>query len=183
VAGFSASDAVQLLVFEAAIVVVTLVRPIARVGYTFDLSRHDVVTAGAAFAAFAVIAIPVGLATGFIEYGWRPFDALEWGREVSHFVFQVALTEELVFRGLLQNGLERLGFAARRWPRALVITALIFGAAHLGHPPVPNWLYGILATLAGIAYGWVWHRTGKITAAALTHAAVDLVWVLAFGGP
>jgi len=177
----SRSAAIRLVVFEVAIVVVTLVRPIERVGYTFALDRHDLVTAGVAFAAFAALAIPLGLATGFIHYGWRPFDALAWAQKVFYFYFQVALPEELLFRGLLQNGFERL--ASRRWPIALALAALLFGAAHMGHPPVPNWRYGILATLAGLAYGWVWHRTGKITAAALTHAAVDLVWVLALGGP
>lgn len=133
--------------------------------------------------ASTAIAIPLGLATGFIHYGWRPFDALAWSQKVFHFLFGVALPEELLFRGLLQNGLEQRAFSTRRWPWALAIAALVFGAAHMGHPPVPKWRYGILATLAGLAYGWVWHRTGKITAAALTHAAVDLVWVLALGGP
>ena len=38
----------------------------------------------------------------------------------------------------------------------------------------------VLATLAGVAYGWVYQRTGRITASALTHAAVDWVWKLLF---
>ncbi len=182
IAGFSLSDVTRLLVFEATVFVLMLVRPLERVGYSFELERHDLVTAFLAFAAFAAIAIPLGLATGFIHYGWRPFDTITWAGRAFYFYFHVALPEELIFRGLLQNVLERR-FRGRRWTRALVIAALVFGAAHLGHPPVPNWRYGILASLAGVAYGWAWHRTGKITAAALTHAGVDLVWVLAFGGP
>src|SRR5262245_3758117 len=182
IAGFSLSDVARVVVFEAAVFVLVLVRPLGRVGYSFELHRHDLVTAFLAFAMFAVIAIPLGLATGFIHYGWRPFDMVTWAGRTMYFYFHVALPEELIFRGLLQNTLERR-LGAQRWTQALLIAAVVFGAAHLGHPPVPNWRYGVLASLAGVAYGWVWHHTGKVTAAALTHAAVDLVWVLAFGGP
>jgi membrane protease YdiL (CAAX protease family) len=35
-----------------------------------------------------------------------------------------------------------------------------------------------LATIAGVAYGWVYVRTGKVTASAITHALVDAVWVI-----
>lgn len=173
--------AIVILVFELVVAAVAIVRPVSRIGYTFALTRGDWLAAGAAFAIFAVIAIPLGLAMGFLHPGWARLDALEWARRAFALVFLVSLPEELVFRGLLQNGLERLLPSPRGW-RALVIGSLIFGASHLHHPPAPNWRYAILATLAGIAYGWVWHRTGKITAAALVHAAVVLVWALALRG-
>jgi membrane protease YdiL (CAAX protease family) len=41
--------------------------------------------------------------------------------------------------------------------------------------PAPNWTYAAMATLAGLAYGWVWRRTGKITASAVTHAPANFV--------
>jgi len=53
------------------------------------------------------------------------------------------------------------------------VTAVIFGLAHLPDPR-----YVALATLAGVTYGWVYLRTGKITASAVTHALVDAVWVV-----
>jgi membrane protease YdiL (CAAX protease family) len=34
--------------------------------------------------------------------------------------------------------------------------------------------------VAGLAYGTVYNRTGKVTAAAITHALVDIVWRLCF---
>jgi membrane protease YdiL (CAAX protease family) len=46
----------------------------------------------------------------------------------------------------------------------------------------PNWAYVAMATLAGLAYGWVWRRTGKITAAAVTHALVNFVWGILLAG-
>jgi uncharacterized protein len=93
------------------------------------------------------------------------------------------LPEELLFRGLVQNQLEgRLGNARA----ALGITAVIFGLAHLNNPlpgfAAPNWTYGLMAALAGIAYGWTWHRTHKITASAIVHASVNFTWASFLSG-
>jgi membrane protease YdiL (CAAX protease family) len=40
--------------------------------------------------------------------------------------------------------------------------------------------YVVMATLAGLAYGWVWMRTRKVTASAITHMLVNLIWVTVF---
>ena len=53
----------------------------------------------------------------------------------------------------------------------LGVAAGVFGLAHL-----PDLRYVLLATLAGIGYGWVYARTGKITASALTHTGVNWIW-------
>jgi membrane protease YdiL (CAAX protease family) len=81
------------------------------------------------------------------------------------------IPEELLFRGVIQN------LAVRRYgyPQGLLLAAVVFGFAHL-----PDLRYMLLASLAGVAYGWVYHRTRHITASALTHAAVDWVWRLLF---
>jgi hypothetical protein len=81
-----------------------------------------------------------------------------------------AVPEEFLFRGLIQNSLERLLGRA-----GLPIAAIVFGLAHLPDPR-----YVVLATLAGFAYGWVYRRTRRITASAVTHAVVDWIWVLLF---
>ena len=181
-AGLTVHSAVMLGIFEAVLLVVVVVAPVPGLGYSFRIGAGDLRLAAAAYLAFAVIAIPLGLALGFLRYHGLPFDALAVARRAFGFVFLVALPEELVFRGFVQNALGRRLFPGRPLP-ALAIASMLFGASHLGHPPVPNWRYGVLATLAGLAYGWVWHRTGKITASALLHAAVDLTWVWLLGGP
>lgn len=169
--------------FDLAVVeLVLLLVPLEGIGFTFQLGRRDWLTAGIALLAFTAIAIPLGLAIGFIRWGVVRLGPLELTALAFRIYFLIALTEELVFRGLLQNLLERRLFGGSRWPWSLAITSVVFGASHLGHPPVPNLRYGVLATLAGVAYGFVWHRTRKITASALTHCAVDLVWRVLFGG-
>jgi membrane protease YdiL (CAAX protease family) len=53
----------------------------------------------------------------------------------------------------------------------------LFGLVHIvKHAPPLNWQYALLATGAGFAYGWVYNRTGKLAAAAVTHGVVDWLW-------
>jgi membrane protease YdiL (CAAX protease family) len=89
--------------------------------------------------------------------------------------------EEVLFRGIIQNLL------TMRVSNNLVVlgaSSIIFGIAHLNNTtpgyPIPNWGYVLMATLAGLAYGWVWQKTGKVTVSAITHMLVNLLWGLVF---
>ena len=88
----------------------------------------------------------------------------------------VAIPEELLFRGILQNLLVRTIHKGPRGLYGLLIASVVFGASHLHHAPVPNWRYAILATLAGIFYGNVYRTRQRLCASALTHALVDTIW-------
>jgi hypothetical protein len=166
----------------AALELAVLLAPAGWLGFNLSLGRRDWATAAIAFLAIAAVAIPLGLAIEFIHWGSPRLEPLHLTALAFKIYFLIALPEELVFRGLLQNALERRLPSGWRTPGSLVIASVIFGAAHLQHPPVPNLRYGLLATLAGIAYGLVWQRSRKITASALTHFAVDLVWSVVFRG-
>jgi membrane protease YdiL (CAAX protease family) len=88
----------------------------------------------------------------------------------------IAIPEELLFRGILQNFLVK---SIRRGPQGLyglLIASVAFGAAHLHHSPIPNWKYAILATLAGLFYGNAYRTRHRLPAPALTHTLVDAVW-------
>jgi uncharacterized protein len=151
-----------------ALFVFLVARPLPNIGYTFALGRRDGATATFAFLAYAVVALPLGLAIGFIA--WQP--RVSPGRVVvtPPLIYLVTgVPEEFLFRGLIQNLLTRWWGPVR----ALALTAVVFGLAHLPDPR-----YVLLATIAGLAYGWVYQRTRRITAAALTHALVDAAWVL-----
>jgi len=58
--------------------------------------------------------------------------------------------------------------------------SVLFGFSHITNLGFPNWRYVILATIAGLFYGWTWRRTGSIFASALVHAGVDAVWHFLF---
>ena len=78
--------------------------------------------------------------------------------------------EELLFRGLLQDGLARLiGPPTGVWA-AVVVTGLLFGAVH--------WLsttYAVLAAAIGIYLGWLFVATGNLAAPIATHAVYDFI--------
>ena len=157
----------QLAGLTTGLFLLLVARPLDRIGYTFRLSARDIRLAVAATLAFAVMGIPIGLATEFLQ--WNP--RVDWIRVAVAPVaiyLATAIPEEFLFRGLIQNALERaIGRAG------LPLASVIFGFAHL-----PDLRYVLLATLAGFAYGWVYSRTRRITAAAITHALVDWIWVL-----
>jgi membrane protease YdiL (CAAX protease family) len=147
-------------------------RPLPGIGYTYRLTARDGLTAVAAFLVYAVVAVPIGLATGFIA--WRPeLDPTHvlGGPLIIYLV--TGVPEEFLFRGLLQNLLT--GWLGAR--AALMLASIIFGLAHL-----PDSRYVLLAAIAGVAYGYVYRRTQRITASAITHALVDATWGALLGG-
>jgi membrane protease YdiL (CAAX protease family) len=76
------------------------------------------------------------------------------------------LGEELLFRGVIQAGLEReLGAVA-----GLLIASLLFGLAHF-----ITRAYFLLATLMGIIFGLLYQWTGNLLVPVLVHALYD--WI------
>jgi membrane protease YdiL (CAAX protease family) len=125
------------------------------------------------FLVFGAIAIPLGTGMHFIHFApqWHTWLSLPF-LSIA-ILFFTAWPEEFLFRGLLQNMLARSSksdFAG--WWTASVL----FGFSHITNLGFPNWRYVILASIAGIFYGWTWRRTNSIFAAALVHAAVDATW-------
>ncbi len=163
-----------------------VLRNLDGVGFRLVWKRKDIATALLNLAAYSIIAIPLGLTLGFIHpHSTAPLmkGAADAQSPVLNFLFlfigiylTVAIPEEFLFRGILQNILNRTlkGRTNRFYP--LLIAAVVFGAAHLHHPPVPNWRYAILATLAGLFYGNVYNIRQRLCASALTHALVDTIW-------
>jgi membrane protease YdiL (CAAX protease family) len=171
-----------------------VVRPVPRIGYTFRLGGKDLRATLVYFALFmALFAIPIGVTLGFVESSSavRPF--WQWPFVLAGTYFLVAVPEELLFRGILHNLIERT-LPATRW-LPLLISSVIFGLAHANNadPPILQfrlaaftfqfaWVYVILATIAGLFYGLTYVKTRKITAAALAHCLVDSWWVIFFRG-
>jgi hypothetical protein len=58
--------------------------------------------------------------------------------------------------------------------------SVLFGFSHITNLGFPNWRYVILASIAGVFYGWTWRRTGSIFASAIVHALVDVTWHFLF---
>ncbi len=162
-----------VLAVDLAVFLFVLYRGLKGIGYRFRLDPRGVLAVAASFAVFSSIAIPLGLAIDFITYQARPFDAGAFVLSFLMILLFIGIPEELLFRGLIQNFLEQWwgkGF------RSLAAASLIFGAAHLDNDAAPNFSYALLASIAGIFYGFTFRRAGNLLAPALLHALVDAVW-------
>jgi hypothetical protein len=153
-----------------------LFRRLAGMKYNPPRSTRDLSNLLLGFAACAPILIPLGRAIGFLPPFHWPTNpsALRIGSQYLIILAATALPEEILFRGLIQNCIaQRLGTSTI----SLLVSALIFGCAHLdnGPGPLPNWRYMILATIAGIAYGKVFEKSSSIFASAGLHALVDTI--------
>jgi uncharacterized protein len=148
------------------------------IGYRFQFDEQKCVIAVSCFLVFAAIAIPLGFGIHFINYSFALRKLLVAPAAFLGIYLFTAIPEELLFRGLIQNWIERV---TNRSAPSLVIASIIFGASHLNNgPPVPNYKYFLMATIAGIFYGFAWRRTGSLAASAITHALVDTAWSVFF---
>ena len=166
----------KILLMDAALYGFLVVRQLEGVGYDFRARVRDMVIGLRECSFFAPIAIALGVWVGFIApHGGVPPASSASAALVVTFFF-VAIPEELFFRGLLQNLLEkRIGY-----PSSLFITAAIFGFSHFNKPLPFNWRYVFLATIAGVFYGRAWHDRRRLLPSATTHTLVDVIWSLWF---
>jgi membrane protease YdiL (CAAX protease family) len=150
-----------------------VLRNLEGVGYRLVWRKGDVFEGLINLVAYMLLALPLGLGLNFIH---PHSSATVTG---AGFLFQfvgiyvtIAIPEELLFRGILQNLLAR---SIRGW-YGLLIASVIFGASHLHHAPVPNWRYAVMATVAGVFYGNAYRTRRRLCASGLTHALVDTMW-------
>lgn len=166
----------KFLLMDAALYAFLVVRRLDGVGYDFRARARDLLIGVRECAFFAPIVIALGIWIGFITpHGGWPSASSALAALLVTFFF-VAIPEELFFRGLLQNLLEkRIGYA-----RSLIVTAVIFGLSHFNKPRPFNWRYVLLASIAGIFYGRAWHDRRRLLSSATTHTLVDIIWSLWF---
>ncbi|MHB8623870.1 MAG: CPBP family intramembrane glutamic endopeptidase [Sulfuricaulis sp.] len=95
-------------------------------------------------------------------------------------LFFTVAAEEAFFRGLVQHELAKWFVSIRHGQFiALGAGAVTFGLAHFGGGAT----YVYLATLAGLGYGLVYLKTGRIEGAILTHFLLNAVHFLFFTYP
>lgn len=118
--------------------------------------------------------------SGFVPL--RPDGALDWPLSLLRLTGSavvVPVMEELFWRSFLMRWLAARDFAnfppARVGWRALLLSSVVFGFEHA------QWLAGILA---GLAYGWLYMRSGNLWTAVIAHSTTNFllgVWVLSTG--
>jgi membrane protease YdiL (CAAX protease family) len=167
----------KMMMADVALYCYLVVKPIDGVGYDLVPRISDLKIGLREFLFYAPIVIPLGLWLSFIGFHAASGKVAiavpsAW---IFTFIF-VALPEELFFRGLMQNLLERrLGRIA-----SLCAASVLFGLSHFNKGAHFNWRYVLLATIAGIFYGRAWRAQRRLFASSVTHASVDSVWSIWF---
>jgi CAAX protease family protein len=153
-----------------------VIRNLKDAGYKLLFKKRDVTEGGVNFIGFFILAIPLGFILRFIHPHAHHVSVFTLVADFVGTYLSVAIPEEFLFRGILQNMLEKTFKGPHRSRHGLLLASVIFGLSHLHHPPVPNWRYAIMATLAGIFYGTAWHARRRTSASGFTHAMVDTLW-------
>jgi CAAX protease family protein len=167
----------KLVLVDLALYGYLVIRQLEGVGYDLRPKINDIGIGLREFLYLAPIVVVLGLTLHFLH--WHSRVPAPWalgGAWAFTFLF-IAIPEELFFRGLVQNLLER------QWGTraSLAVTSVLFGLSHfnkrLGGGAIGfNWRYVLLATIAGIFYGRAWLAKRRVMASAITHTSVDVTW-------
>jgi membrane protease YdiL (CAAX protease family) len=166
-----------LLALSTGVAAFVVLRRLEGVGYAIEWVRGSGWIVLSHFLLFAAIAVPLGIAIGFIAYDPSIARLRSLPVAVIGITFFTAWPEEFLFRGILQNLLSHT--LKSQWV-GLGVASVVFGLSHILHAPFPNWKYVILAAIAGIFYGHAWMKTGSLLPGALVHALVDISWHVLF---
>ncbi len=159
------------------------VRRVKGVGFGFWPAGKEWGIGAMYYAMLVPIAAAMAWALGFAK---PHAPALDWQRATLlglgtflGVLWVVALGEEFFFRGLLQQWMT--AWLTSEWG-GLVVTSLLFGAAHLWFRTFPNWRFAALAALAGLFYGLAFRQARSIRASMVTHALTVTTWRMFFSG-
>jgi membrane protease YdiL (CAAX protease family) len=163
----------KLMFVDAGLYGFLVLHPIGGIGYDFRPKMRDFGVGLREFLFFTPIAIALGFALAFLHAHKTIPAPVTAGLGWIFTLFFIAVPEELFFRGLLLNLLERkIGVR-----NALIVTAVLFGLAHFNKRAAYfNWRYVILAAIAGFFYGRAWLDRRRILSSSIAHATVDTVW-------
>jgi membrane protease YdiL (CAAX protease family) len=122
----------------------------------------------------ATILMTTGILYGYIKFDFKiPNILLIW---CINNLFFICLSEEVIFRGIIQNKLEE--FSSSKY-FSLTLASLIFGLAHFKG----GIAYILLATIVGGFYGLAYQKTRRVLCAMLVHFGLNLIHLIFFTYP
>ncbi|MEO9255704.1 MAG: CPBP family intramembrane glutamic endopeptidase, partial [Tepidiformaceae bacterium] len=118
---------------------------------------RDLLVGVAIGAGFVVVSALIVAALGGYSIVWNPTQQPGAIASILAVNLGAAIVEELVFRGLFLQAVERL---AGPW-LAVFVTAVLFGGAHLLNPGATLWSAVAIAIEAGVLCGcaFLWRRS------------------------
>ena len=131
------------------------------------------------FAILVAVSMGLAFAVGYVR--WDPKLPPWWPVWIWSMVFLTALPEEAIFRGVAQSAIAESTVRLQKsaTPIAILTAGVLFGLAHIAGGPS----YVLLATVAGIGYGWIYASTRSIGAAIAAHVGLNTIHFLFFSYP
>ena len=171
----------QLMWIRVGVFCILSLRRMGGINFGFLPTRRDWIIGLQQYTMF----LPVGVAAAILIHFVHPALRIGvWWKEIAvgvgtffGILWVVALGEEFLFRGVLQQALaKKMGSRIA----ALLFASALFGLVHLPFRQFPNWKFAVLAAIAGVFYGIAYQRAGSIRAAMVTHALVVTTWKVLF---
>jgi uncharacterized protein len=171
----------QLMWFRTGIFAILSVRRMKNVGFGFWPAAREWKIGALYFAGLLPVAAAAGWAIHFasphMRYaGWERTTLIGLATFFG-ILWVLALGEELLFRGLLQQWIA--SWLHSEWA-GLLLAALLFGSVHLWYRAFPNWRFAVLSGVAGVFYGMAYRQARSIRASMVTHALMVTAWRLFF---
>ena len=140
--------------------------------------RADVAITMKTWALLVVLMLPIALSIHYARIDPKlPSQTWLWA---LNNLFFVCVAEESLFRGLIQGRLTKLVPQSSRWKwLPLAISSLLFGLDHYEG----GLTYILLATIAGLFYGYTYWKTTKIETSISVHFSFNLTHFLFFSYP
>ncbi|MDQ6677862.1 MAG: CPBP family intramembrane metalloprotease [Acidobacteriota bacterium] len=164
----------HLMLIRLGASVMLLQRRFGGIRFGFIPSWRECLVGARFFVYFLPVGIPLGWWLGIVTFHGSP--GPPWQALAAFFgiFWVVALSEEFVFRGILQQWMARV--TGNRWT-GLAIASLAFGFCHLWFRGFPNWRMALFATVAGAFWGEAFHAGRGIRASMVAHALVVTTWL------
>ncbi len=165
----------HFILIQLGIVVLMLARRVPETGYGFLPTAREWRIGILHYLYFAAAALPLAWLLRAIELRRHPVPFWSIAGTFLGFLWVIALSEEFLFRGVLQQWIE--GWLSSR-AAALLAASAAFGAIHLWFTsfPFPNWRWALIATVLGFCCGHARNQAGGIRAGMVTHALAVATW-------
>jgi len=168
----------KVMLIRASVTAIVAIRRDSGVEFRFIPNRREWIVG---LRWFAVIVPACGAALWALKIAHprpHPHAPLLAAVELVGIFWMVAMPEEFLFRGVLQQWTERWTSSP---VAALLIASLIFGSAHLAfHNTFPNWRFAIVAAIFGLCCGMAWRSTRTIQSGMVAHALAATLYRVFF---
>ena len=150
------------------------------IGFGFQPFKNSKAFKVGFLGALSLIALLIGVAISISYVEWDPKLPPETLIFMLNNLLIVCVAEEAIFRRYIQSSIY-CSLRQYKYATALsiLLASVIFGLAHMRG----GLIFVLLATIAGVFYGYCYQKTGRIESSVLCHFGLNAVHFLMFSYP